>query len=490
MAQQAFRKGKATRVFLALLLAFSLVGIGAVPAAADPADDTQAAVDAAQATLDEAESRMAQINSEYEQLTAEVAELQTKIDETAAAAMEAQQAMLEGRAALGQVAVGEYRDGSSMGLLGLILDSKNFDELLRNMEYVTQIMSYQADEVAEQKERKRAFDDVSDELNAQKNEQEEALAAQEAKRAEAQSVVEDATARLEGAQEEHAARLAEARPWAERPCKQSEEEAATAAGCAAVRGGPRPSRAIASRSSPTTRALPITAARRVALAIPAAQDHPEFRQFRRLRQLGLVGRLVGGRVAFRRGLGLRRQHRSEHAEPRHHVHRRRLRRQLHGRGGAQVDAELPQLFRTYGGNRLRRSDRVCHGERLRKYGRRFPRSRSAAGRVEGLRLLQLPRLGPAHRQVPLPVGRLAAPLERCASSRLAGARFPSVGRGKVLRSLARVRYLWRYRIGEDGPRHGRQRRKPAGLEEPDPLSASYSLPSSIPERERHGRGDQ
>lgn len=45
------------RVFLALLLAFSLVGIGAIPAAADPADDTQAAVDAAQATLDEAESR-------------------------------------------------------------------------------------------------------------------------------------------------------------------------------------------------------------------------------------------------------------------------------------------------------------------------------------------------------------------------------------------------------------------------------------------------
>lgn len=236
MAQRAFGKGKATRVFLALLLAFSLVGIGAVPAAADPADDTQAAVDAAQATLDEAESRMAQINSEYEQLTAEVAELQTKIDETAAAAMEAQQAMLEGRAALGQVAVGEYRDGSSMGLLGLILDSKNFDELLRNMEYVTQIMSYQADEVAEQKERKRAFDEVSDELNAQKNEQEEALAAQEAKRAEAQSVVKDATARLEGAQEEHAARLAELAAQAEALRKQEEEAAAAAA--AAVQESP------------------------------------------------------------------------------------------------------------------------------------------------------------------------------------------------------------------------------------------------------------
>ncbi|MFR0868073.1 MAG: coiled-coil domain-containing protein [Adlercreutzia sp.] len=405
MAQRAFGKGKATRVFLALLLAFSLVGIGAVPAAADPADDTQAAVDAAQATLDEAESRMAQINSEYEQLTAEVAELQTKIDETAAAAMEAQQAMLEGRAALGQVAVGEYRDGSSMGLLGLILDSKNFDELLRNMEYVTQIMSYQADEVAEQKERKRAFDDVSDELNAQKNEQEEALAAQEAKRAEAQSVVEDATGRLEGAQEEHAARLAELAAQAEALRKQEEEAAAAAA--AAVQESPDantgdrepvvsddegPSDNGGSSGSSGDSGSSGSSGNSAAPAAPATGADPAAR------------RRKGG---FRRGLGLRRFHRSVHAEPRHHVHRRRLRRQLHGRGGAQIDAELPQLFRTYGGNRLRRSDRVCHGERLRLHGRRFPRPRSAAGRVEGLRLLQLPRLGPAHRQVPLPVGRPA-----------------------------------------------------------------------------------
>lgn len=227
---------KAARALLALLLAASLAGLGAIPAAADPADDTQAAVDAAQATLDEAESRMAQINDEYERLTSEVLELQSKIDETAASAMEAQQAMLEGRAALGQMAVGEYRDGSSSGLLSLILDSKSFDDLLRNMEYVTQIMAHQAEEVAEQKERKRAFDEVSDELNAQKNQQEEALSAQEAKRAEAQSIVDDATARLAGAQEEHAARLAELAAQAEALRKQEEEAAAAAA--AAVQESP------------------------------------------------------------------------------------------------------------------------------------------------------------------------------------------------------------------------------------------------------------
>ncbi|MEC4273438.1 hypothetical protein VJ923_09745 [Adlercreutzia sp. R25] len=229
MAYLALEGRKVAAAALALLLTLSLVGFTPSAALADPADDAQAAVDAAQATLNEAESRMSQINSEYEELSAQVTELQAKIDETAASAMEAQQAVLEGREALGQVAVGEYRDGSSMSLLGLILDSKSFDDLLRNMEYVTQIMSYQADEVAEQKERKRAFDEVSAELNAQKNQQEQALSAQEEKRAEAEAVVAQATEQLQGAKEEQAARLAELAAQAEALRKQKEEEAAAAA---------------------------------------------------------------------------------------------------------------------------------------------------------------------------------------------------------------------------------------------------------------------
>lgn len=214
---------------LAALLVVSLAGAAPTAALADPAGDAQAAVDAAQATLDEASSRMAEINDEYERLSSEVSALQDKIDETAASAMEAQQAMLEGREALGEVAVSEYRDGSSFGLLSLILDSKSFDELLRNLEYATQIMAFQADEVAEQKERKRAFDEVSDQLNAQKNEQEKALAAQEQKRAEAEAVVAEASERLEGAKEEQAARLAELAAQAEALRKQQEREAAAAA---------------------------------------------------------------------------------------------------------------------------------------------------------------------------------------------------------------------------------------------------------------------
>lgn len=212
----------------ALLLAFSLMGVTPSAALADPADDGQAAVDQAQATLDDAEARMAQINEEYEALSAQVDELQEKIDETSASALEAQQAMLDGRENLGDVAVGEYRNGSAASLLMMVLDSKSFADLLRNMEYATQIMAFQADEIAKQEERKRAFDEVSDELNTQKNEQEQALAAQAEKRAEAEAIVDDAMSRLESAKADHAARLAELAAQAEALRKQQEEAEAAA----------------------------------------------------------------------------------------------------------------------------------------------------------------------------------------------------------------------------------------------------------------------
>lgn len=211
--------------FLALLLASSLLGV--LPAAwAEPADDGSAVVDEAQGALDAAEERMAQINSEYEALSAQVDDLQRQIDESTASAMEAQRAMLEGRETLGEVAVGEYRDGNSANLLAMVMDSKSFGDLLRNVEYVNQIMDFQAEEVARQKERKQAFDDASAALNAKKNEQEAALAAQEQKRAEAQAVVDEASRHLDDAKADQAARLAELAAQAEAMKKAEEEERA------------------------------------------------------------------------------------------------------------------------------------------------------------------------------------------------------------------------------------------------------------------------
>ena len=232
MVQLQQQGSRVLAMALAVLLACSLLGVAPSAAMADPVDDGQAAVDQAQATLTDAEARMAQINEEYEALSAQVDELQKKIDETSASALEAQQAMLDGRESLGEVAVGEYRNGSAAGLLAMVLDSKSFADLLRNMEYATQIMAFQADEIAKQEERKRAFDEVSDELNAQKNELEQALAAQEEKRAEAEAVVEEATGRLASAKADHAARLAELAAQAEALRKQKEEAEAAAAAAA------------------------------------------------------------------------------------------------------------------------------------------------------------------------------------------------------------------------------------------------------------------
>lgn len=172
---------------------------------------------------------MADINEEYEAISTEVAKLQKKIDKTAKKALKAQKAMLEGREALSDVAVGEYREGSTAGLLGMVLDSKNFDDLLRNMEYATEIMAYQADEIAKQKERKQKFDEVSAELNEQKNNQEQALEAQAAKRQEAEAVVADASSKLSNAKAEQAARLAELEAQAEAMRKKQEEAAERAA---------------------------------------------------------------------------------------------------------------------------------------------------------------------------------------------------------------------------------------------------------------------
>lgn len=60
--------------------------------------------------------------------------------------MEAQDAVLEGREALGKSAQFEYRGGSASLLLTLVLESTDFDDLVRNVSYLNAIMQYQSDE--------------------------------------------------------------------------------------------------------------------------------------------------------------------------------------------------------------------------------------------------------------------------------------------------------------------------------------------------------
>lgn len=165
-------------------------------------------VSEAQAALSSAEAQMQAISAEYDALAAEIEELQGRIDATAAEAMAAQQAVLAGRDRLSETVVYDYRSGLTLSMLTLLLESGSFDELLDNIEYLQQLMEYQAAEIQAQKDRKAAFDAVAAKLDEQKAAQVEALAALAEKQAQAEAVVAEASAKLANAEAEEAARLA------------------------------------------------------------------------------------------------------------------------------------------------------------------------------------------------------------------------------------------------------------------------------------------
>lgn len=200
----------------------SIAPIRVDSAFADEAEDAQKTVDEAQSTLDVAESSMASLAAEYDGLSQQIDALQQQIDETAAQAMESQQAMIEGRQALGKAAAYEYRSGSASSLLTLLLESNDFDELVRNVAYLQTIMQYRSDEVAAQKERIAHFNELVDSLNFQRDEQGKKLSELEKKKEEASQIVSGASSKLQNAQDDQATRLAELQRKAEEMAAQGD----------------------------------------------------------------------------------------------------------------------------------------------------------------------------------------------------------------------------------------------------------------------------
>lgn len=161
-------------------------------AASSEVDAAEAAYGSAEDALAAAEEKLAVISAEYEALSAEVDALQVKIDELATQVLEAQTSMLEGRSALANAAVYEYRSSSLSTFLSSLLGARSWNELSRNVDYVDKIMDQQSEEIAQQKELKDQFTKASDQLTAQKNQQDEKLEVLNGKRTEAAAVVEEA----------------------------------------------------------------------------------------------------------------------------------------------------------------------------------------------------------------------------------------------------------------------------------------------------------
>nr|WP_238996993.1 hypothetical protein [Gordonibacter urolithinfaciens] len=199
---------------LAALLACGLVPFAPRAAGADEVDEAAVAeaersVEEAQNALHGAESNRQGIAADHEALVQEVVELQKRIDETTAQALEAQQEVIDGRAALAKAAVYEYRGGSAQSLVMLLLEAQSFDELVRNLVYLSSVVQYQVDEIEAQRERSARFDALMEDLNAQKDEQEGKLAELEEKKVQAEQTVSDASTRLQGAQSEYSSMLEE-----------------------------------------------------------------------------------------------------------------------------------------------------------------------------------------------------------------------------------------------------------------------------------------
>ena len=199
---------------LAALLACGLVPFAPRAAGADEVDEAAVAeaersVEEAQNALHGAESNRQGIAADHEALVQEVAELQKRIDETTAQALEAQKEVIDGRAALAKAAVYEYRGGSAQSLVKLLLEAESFDELVRNLVYLSSVVQYQVDEVEAQKERSARFDALMEDLNAQKDEQDRKLAELEEKKVQAEQTVSDASTKLQGAQGEYASMVEE-----------------------------------------------------------------------------------------------------------------------------------------------------------------------------------------------------------------------------------------------------------------------------------------
>lgn len=196
---------KRTKIILAILLSISIALMQPIYAFATTSlsvKDAEAAVSDAKDTLAYAQERLDAISSEFNALSGEIQELQNQIDELSTQVLAAQEAMLDGRELVSSAAVHEYRSSTFSTILDVFLGSADLTELSRNMDYISNIVSHQAEEIQIQKELREQFTTASDKLTQQKDEQEEKLEVLNKKREEANSVVEEASQSVEASSSE------------------------------------------------------------------------------------------------------------------------------------------------------------------------------------------------------------------------------------------------------------------------------------------------
>lgn len=179
--------------------------------------------DSGQDSLDDMCARMDALSSEYEELKREADTLQEQIDEQTALVFETQQSVIEGRNALMAAMVQEYRRGGLSGFfVEILIGSKDFCDLERNLFYLNAIVNFQSDKVAEQQKLNEHFRDLVEDLNAKKDVQDRKLIELAAARDTAQEIVRIATESAQNGQDNQALRVADLQKTADEMAKTEE----------------------------------------------------------------------------------------------------------------------------------------------------------------------------------------------------------------------------------------------------------------------------
>lgn len=182
----------------ALVVSMALPGGAAVRQAhADELSDAQAALDSASKELDS-------LTAEYNALQADLDEIEDQIDDKLIQVQDAQEAMLEGQEDLGDTVLAEYKSDGSLSLMNIFFGSESISDMVKGLSYYSAIQEDQAEQIAEQKQRRDAFQTSLDELDAQRDAQQDLIDQAEQKKAQAEQVVSDASTKVSSIKEKQA----------------------------------------------------------------------------------------------------------------------------------------------------------------------------------------------------------------------------------------------------------------------------------------------
>lgn len=189
--QRTFRT--TTSVFLALLLAASLVGLSPAQAFAVTSAEKQAEADDIMRSIDSLQTQLNEANAEYERATQEYETAKAAAEDAAARVKAAKERIAELQERLGDRAASMYKTGGSMSFIDVLLGASSFEELVTSWDAFEKISSQDAELVQESKDVKTEAEAAEQEYNEQK-----AKAAEEVENAKAaQQEIESTKASME-----------------------------------------------------------------------------------------------------------------------------------------------------------------------------------------------------------------------------------------------------------------------------------------------------